>query len=43
MEKTKKPYRRPTLRVYGDLREITQASNANGTAMDMSTGMNKSK
>jgi hypothetical protein len=40
---TRKPYRRPELRVYGDLREITQTTSAMGSKMDMSTGMNKSR
>jgi hypothetical protein len=34
----KKPYRPPRLTVYGDLREITQASAKSGTVMDMVSG-----
>lgn len=42
MEKTKKPYRRPRLTTYGDVRDITQTSTGSGLVMDMTTGMNKS-
>jgi hypothetical protein len=42
MDKTRKPYRRPTLTVYGDLRDITQTTTGAGSVMDMTTGMNKS-
>jgi hypothetical protein len=38
----KKPYRRPKLTVYGDLRDITQTTAGAGAVMDMTTGMNKS-
>lgn len=33
-EPRKKPYQTPTLRVYGDLHEITQTSNPNGMMID---------
>jgi hypothetical protein len=39
----KKPYRRPKLTVYGDVRELTRTSNRGGTVNDMTTGMNKSR
>ena len=39
----RKPYRRPVLTVYGDLRQITQTSSASGKANDKSTGKNKSR
>jgi hypothetical protein len=42
MEKTKKPYRRPRLTTYGDVRDITQTTNGAGLVMDKVTGMNKS-
>ena len=38
----KKPYSRPKLTVYGDLRDITQTTAGAGAVMDMTTGMNKS-
>jgi len=40
----KKPYRRPKLTVYGDLRDITQTTTGAGAVMDMTAGnpMNKS-
>jgi hypothetical protein len=38
----KKPYCRPKLTVYGDLRDITQTTTGAGAVMDMTTGMNKS-
>jgi hypothetical protein len=37
----RKPYRRPKLVVYGDIREITQAGPDKGMATDNLTGMNK--
>ena len=43
MHQTRKPYRRPRLTVYGDLRTITQTTNRDGPSTDMTTGMNKSK
>lgn len=39
----KKPYRRPKLTVYGDVREITRTNNLTGMTNDMTTGMNKSR
>ncbi len=39
----KKPYHRPKLTVYGDIREITQTSARGGAINDMTTGMNKSR
>jgi hypothetical protein len=42
MQKTKKPYRRPRLTTYGDVRDITQTTNGAGLVMDKTTGMNKS-
>ena len=38
----KKPYSRPKVTVYGDLRDITQTTTGSGMVMDMTTGMNKS-
>jgi len=38
----RKPYRRPKLAMYGNLREITQTSTVAGTKNDKTTGMNKS-
>jgi hypothetical protein len=38
----RKPYRRPKLTMYGNLREITQTSTVAGTKNDKTTGMNKS-
>jgi hypothetical protein len=43
MEKIKKPYRRPKLTVYGDLRALTQTTLRDANVTDMTTGMNKSK
>lgn len=37
----RKPYQRPKLTIYGDLREITQTSTVSGMKMDMTTGMSK--
>jgi hypothetical protein len=38
----RKPYRRPRLTIYGDLRQITQTTMAMGSSRDMTTGqMNK--
>lgn len=37
----RKPYQRPKLTIYGDLREITQTAAAKGRTNDMTTGMNK--
>ena len=37
----RKPYQRPKLTKYGDLREITQAGPNMGRTNDMITGMNK--
>jgi hypothetical protein len=34
----KKPYRPPKVTVYGDLRDITQASSTAGNKMDMVSG-----
>ena len=34
----KKPYRRPKLTVYGDLRDITQTTTGAGSVMDPSAG-----
>jgi len=39
---TKKPYQRPKLTVYGDIREITKAGPNMGMTNDNLTGMNKS-
>ena len=38
----KKPYRRPKLTIYGDLRDITQTTTGAGAVMDKTSGMNKS-
>jgi len=38
----KKPYSRPKLTVYGDLRDITRTTTGAGAVMDMTSGMNKS-
>ena len=38
----KKPYRRPKLTVYGDLREHHPDDDGAGAVMDMTSGMNKS-
>jgi hypothetical protein len=43
MDKPRKPYRRPRLTVYGDIRDITQTVPGPGNVMDMTTGMNKSR
>ena len=43
MEKIKKPYRRPRLTIYGDVRDITQTTTRPGLVMDTTTGMNKSR
>jgi hypothetical protein len=40
---TKKPYRKPTLTTYGDVRVLTQTSTASGQTNDMTTGMFKSR
>ena len=37
----RKPYRRPTLRVYGDVRELTQTTTGGGKTKDKTTGNNK--
>jgi len=37
----RKPYQRPKLTIYGDLREITRTSTDMGRTNDMTTGMNK--
>ena len=37
----RKPYQRPKLTKYGDVREITQAGPRMGKTNDMITGMNK--
>jgi hypothetical protein len=37
----RKPYRRPKLTIYGDLREITRTTIAGGMTNDMTTGMFK--
>jgi hypothetical protein len=37
----RKPYQRPKLTRYGDVREITQAGPRMGKTNDMITGMNK--
>jgi hypothetical protein len=38
----RKPYQRPKLTIYGDLRQITQTTSAMGRSIDMTTGqMNK--
>ena len=42
MKKTKKPYRRPRLTTYGDVRDITQTTAGAGLVMDKVSGMNKS-
>lgn len=39
----KKPYQRPTLTVYGDLREITQTVNRDGNVKDISFMGGKSR
>jgi hypothetical protein len=38
----KKPYAQPQLRVYGDIRQITQVTNGNGAKNDGGNGNNKS-
>jgi hypothetical protein len=40
---TKKPYRKPTLTTYGDVRALTQTSTPSGSTNDKTTGMFKSR
>ena len=35
----KKPYQKPTLRVYGDIREVTKTANNTGGMLDGGTGL----
>ena len=38
---SKKPYYSPNLRIYGEIRELTQAFNASSTDFDNANGNNK--